>query len=137
MMSSSTRLNKVNHLLPLLTSLLASKKKLLKLHKENLSFQSITFTDKKKLNPRQIFPLSKIKQICNFILNSKLIYKRESSIKLKKIRTLAMYRRMLKSFQTIFKGDFEMFHRSRIELRRSIEAHQDEKDAHKVNELLF
>lgn len=85
MMSSSTRLNKVNHLLPLLTSLLASKKKLLKLHKENLSFQSITFIDKKKLNPRQIFPLSKIKQICNFILNSNLIYKRESSIKLKKI----------------------------------------------------
>ena len=85
MMSSSTRLNKVNHLLPLLTSLLASKNKLLKLHKENLSFQSITFIDKKKLNPRQIFPLSKIKQICNFILNSKLIYKRESSIKLKKI----------------------------------------------------
>ena len=41
MMSSSTRLNKVNHLLPLLTSLLASKKKLLKLHKENLSFQLI------------------------------------------------------------------------------------------------
>ena len=53
------------------------------------------------------------------------------------IRTLAMYRRMLKSFQTIFKGDFEMFHRSRIELRRSIEAHKDEKDAQKVNELLF
>ena len=85
MMSSSTRLNKVNHLLPLLTSLLASKKKLFKLHKENLSFQSITFINKKKLNPRQIFPLSKIKQICNFILNSKLIYKMESSIKLKKI----------------------------------------------------
>ena len=48
-----------------------------------------------------------------------------------------MYRRMLKSFQTIFKGDFEMFHRSRIELRRSIEAHKDESDAQKVNELLF
>jgi len=31
-----------------------------------------------------------------------------------------MYRRMLKSMQIVFKGDFEMFHRCRIEVRRSI-----------------
>ena len=37
-------------------------------------------------------------------------------------KTLMMYRRMLKSMQTVFTGDHEMFHRSRIEMRRSIEA---------------
>ena len=30
-----------------------------------------------------------------------------------------------------------MFHRARIELRRSIEIHKDEQDEAKVNELLF
>ena len=37
------------------------------------------------------------------------------------VKTLAMYRRSLKSFMTVFKDDFEMFHRARIEFRRSIE----------------
>lgn len=37
-------------------------------------------------------------------------------------KTLGMYRRMLKSMQVVFAGDFEMFHRCRIEIRRSIES---------------
>ena len=53
------------------------------------------------------------------------------------VKTLAMYRRTLKSFMTVFKDDYEMFHRARIEFRRSIESHADERDPAKVNELLF
>ena len=53
------------------------------------------------------------------------------------VKTLAMYRRTLKSFMTIFANDYEMFHRARIEFRRSIEDHRDERDLAKVNELLF
>ena len=52
-------------------------------------------------------------------------------------RTLMMYRRMLKSMQTVFRGDYEMFHRARIEMRRSIEAQKEESDPAKVAELLF
>ena len=48
-----------------------------------------------------------------------------------------MYRRTLKSFMTIFKDDYEMFHRARIEFRRSIESHADVREQAKVNELLF
>ena len=43
-------------------------------------------------------------------------------------RTLMMYRRMLKSMQIVFNGDHEMFHRARIEMRRSIESHSEEQD---------
>ena len=53
------------------------------------------------------------------------------------IKTLAMYRRTLKSFMTVFKNDFEMFHRARIEFRRSIEETKEERELAKVNELLF
>lgn len=53
------------------------------------------------------------------------------------LKTLAMYRRMNKSLMTVFAGDFEMFHRARIEVRRSIEEHKDERDTAKVNEFLF
>ena len=53
------------------------------------------------------------------------------------LKTLAMYRRSLKSFMTIFKDDYEMFHRARIEFRRSIEAQAGERELAKVNELLF
>ena len=53
------------------------------------------------------------------------------------VKTLAMYRRTLKSFMTIFKDDYEMFHRARIEFRRSIESQAEERDLAKVNELLF
>lgn len=52
-------------------------------------------------------------------------------------KTLAMYRRMCKSFMTVFQGDYEMFHKARIEVRRSIELHKDERDVSKINDLLF
>lgn len=52
-------------------------------------------------------------------------------------KTLAMYRRMCKSMMEVFNNDPEMFHRARIEVRRSIEAHAEERDTAKVNELLF
>ena len=32
-------------------------------------------------------------------------------------KTLTMYRRMLKSMMVVFEGDYEMFHRARLELR--------------------
>ena len=53
------------------------------------------------------------------------------------VKTLTMYRRMLKTMMVVFKNDFEMFHRGRIEVRRSIEATSGERDLAKVNELLF
>lgn len=43
-------------------------------------------------------------------------------------KTLSMYRRMLKSMMTVFKNDPDMFHRCRIEIRRSIESTKDERD---------
>ena len=52
-------------------------------------------------------------------------------------KTLGMYRRMLKSMQVVFKGDFDMFHRCRIEIRRSIQDTSEERDPAKINELLF
>jgi len=53
------------------------------------------------------------------------------------LKTLTMYRRMCKTMMVVFKNDYEMFHRARIELRRSIESQKEERDLHKVNELLF
>jgi predicted transposase YdaD len=52
-------------------------------------------------------------------------------------KTLTMYRRMLKSMMVVFEGDFEMFHRARIELRQSIVKERDLRDQHKINDLLF
>ena len=52
-------------------------------------------------------------------------------------KTLGMYRRMLKSMQIVFKGDYEMFHRCRLEIRKSIQSQKDETDPAKINELLF
>ncbi len=52
-------------------------------------------------------------------------------------KTLGMYRRMLKSMQIVFAGDFEMFHKCRIEIRKSIVEAKDETDPAKINELLF
>lgn len=49
------------------------------------------------------------------------------------VKTLAMYRRTLKSFMTVFKDDYEMFHRARIEFRRSIEDTKEERELAKVN----
>lgn len=48
-----------------------------------------------------------------------------------------MYRRMLKSMMRVFDGDFEMFHRARIEVRRSIEDQKDLRNVSEINELLF
>ena len=48
-----------------------------------------------------------------------------------------MYRRMLKSMMRVFEGDYEMFHRARIEVRRSIEDHSHIVDQAEVNKLLF
>jgi hypothetical protein len=52
-------------------------------------------------------------------------------------KTIAMYRRMLKTMMVVFEGDYEMFHRARIELRQSIVKEKDEVDLMKINELLF
>ena len=48
-----------------------------------------------------------------------------------------MYRRMLKSMMRVFDGDFEMFHRARIEVRQSIQAQSELRDVTEVNEQLF
>ena len=53
------------------------------------------------------------------------------------LKTLTMYRRMLKSMMDVFDGDYEMFHRARIEVRRSIEEHKSITDPKEINELLF
>ena len=52
-------------------------------------------------------------------------------------KTLAMYRRMLKSLSVVFRGDYEMFHKSRLEIKRSIQSFATETDPLKVNKLIF
>ncbi len=42
------------------------------------------------------------------------------SVQVPYTKTLAMYRRMLKSMMVVFKGDPDMFHRCRLEIRKSI-----------------
>jgi hypothetical protein len=37
----------------------------------------------------------------------------------------------------VFDGDFEMFHRARIEVRRSVEDQKDLRNVSEINELLF
>jgi complex III assembly factor LYRM7 len=59
------------------------------------------------------------------------------SIQVPYTKTLGMYRRMLKSMMVVFKGDPEMFHRCRLEIRKSIKDQSEERDPAKVNELLF
>ena len=39
-----------------------------------------------------------------------------------------MYRRMLKSMMRVFDGDYEMFHRARLEVRQSIESQKEIRD---------
>ena len=53
------------------------------------------------------------------------------------LKTLMMYRRMMKSMQKVFAGDYEMFHKARIEMRRSIESQADETDPMKIAEFHF
>ena len=38
---------------------------------------------------------------------------------------------------TVFDGDYEMFHRVRLEVRKEIEKHKDERDPMTINELLY
>lgn len=52
-------------------------------------------------------------------------------------KTLTMYRRMLKSMMDVFDGDYEMFHRARLEVRQSIEEKKTVTDPKEINELLF
>jgi hypothetical protein len=37
----------------------------------------------------------------------------------------------------VFKGDYEMFHRCRMEIRQSIIQTKEERDPAKINEMLF
>jgi hypothetical protein len=48
-----------------------------------------------------------------------------------------MYRRMLKSMMRVFDGDYEMFHRARMEVRQSIETQKDMRSVSEVNDMLF
>ncbi len=50
---------------------------------------------------------------------------------------VALYRRMIKSLMVVFDNDYEMFHRSRIEVRKSVEEYMYEEDKVKANEVLF
>lgn len=52
-------------------------------------------------------------------------------------RVTALYRRQLKTLMTVFKGDYEMFHRSRMAIRGEILKYKDETDQVKINKLLF
>ena len=53
------------------------------------------------------------------------------------IKTLMMYRRTLKSMMRVFANDYEMFHRARIEFRKSIEDDADLRDKAEINQKLF
>lgn len=47
--------------------------------------------------------------------------------------TLMLYRRLLKTMMKVFDGDYEMFHRSRIEARTKILENKDLKDVTQIN----
>lgn len=51
--------------------------------------------------------------------------------------TLAFYRRLLHTMMKTFVGDFNMFHRVRIEARRKILENKDETDEIKIQKLIF
>ena len=51
--------------------------------------------------------------------------------------TLLFYRRLLKTMMKTFEGDYEMFHRTRLEARREIIKNKDEMDHLKVRDLIF
>jgi hypothetical protein len=48
-----------------------------------------------------------------------------------------MYRRTLKAMSKVFKGDYIMFHRARMEFRTSVESYGEEREVQKINDLLF
>lgn len=51
--------------------------------------------------------------------------------------TMMFYRRLLKTMMKTFDGDYEMFHRLRIESRREIIKNKDELDEVKIQNLIF
>mmetsp|Transcript_27736 Transcript_27736/g.24535 ORF Transcript_27736/g.24535 Transcript_27736/m.24535 type:complete len:136 (-) Transcript_27736:26-433(-) len=52
-------------------------------------------------------------------------------------KTMMMYRRMLKAMMRVFKGDYEMFHRSRIEFRKNILEYKDITTKKELNKVIF
>ncbi|CAI2383704.1 unnamed protein product [Moneuplotes crassus] len=52
-------------------------------------------------------------------------------------KTMMMYRRMLKAMMRAFKGDYEMFHMSRIEFRKNILEYKDIQTKKELNKVLF
>jgi len=51
--------------------------------------------------------------------------------------TLAFYRRLLHTMMKTFVGDYNMFHRVRLEARRKILENKDETDEIKIQKLIF
>lgn len=51
--------------------------------------------------------------------------------------TLMLYRRLLKTMMITFDGDFEMFHRSRLEARRKILENKDLTDPVEIQNKIF
>ncbi len=52
-------------------------------------------------------------------------------------RTVAMYRRLLKSMMRVFKGDYEAFHRIRIQARKEILKNSEITTQAELNQKLF
>lgn len=51
--------------------------------------------------------------------------------------TLGFYRRLLKTMMKVFNGDYEMFHKVRIESRNKILENKNETDEIKIQEKIF
>lgn len=51
--------------------------------------------------------------------------------------TLMLYRRLLKTMMKTFDGDYEMFHKSRIEARNKIKENKDLTDPVQIQEKIF
>jgi complex III assembly factor LYRM7 len=51
--------------------------------------------------------------------------------------TLMLYRRLLKTMMITFNGDYEMFHRSRIEARRKILENKELTDPVEIQNKIF
>lgn len=52
-------------------------------------------------------------------------------------KTLFLYRRLLQTMMKAFDGDFEMFHKVRLEARKKIMEHKDETDPIKIQDHIF
>lgn len=51
--------------------------------------------------------------------------------------TLALYRRLLHTMMKVFNGDFNMFHKVRLETRKKIFENRNETDEVKIQNLIF